>query len=442
MKRRSPRGFQQLRRAWDYLHTSFWFAPALMMLFGVALAAAAAELDRSLIGVNEAPPLIYVSEQATAREILSTILSSLITMASLVFSITMVVLTLAASQFGPRLIRSFMASPQTQIVLGAFVMTIVYSLLTLASVGSRQTDGLSAYGTVSIAILLALVSVALLVLFLHVLARSILSETVISRVGAELDRMIGSLDRMRADADGGAPEEVPPFFDQEATFMGTRRAGYIQAIEYDELADVATDAGVLIVLRVRPGDFVAKDGRWIGVHPASKLTEQLAGRIEKLVLVGRHRTPLQDLEFGIRHLVEIAVRALSPSMNDPYTAISAVNQISSSLAGLMDRALPRAVYKDAQGTMRLNCPQPSYRTLISSGFDQIRQNGDDKPVVMLHLIEAIQRIAEHVQLPEQRNALSSQLELLEPTRIATPADADAIRRRLAMARNALGVAMR
>ena len=163
----------RLRTVWDSIRTSFWFVPSIMMVSAIGLAGLGFWLDFRFAGrdAQSVPWWVYVSSPDDARNVLSTLLSSMITMTSLVFSITMVVLSLAANQFGPRLIRNFMASPQTQTVLGIFVMTILYCLLVLAAIGWRGSEGLFSFSTITIAIALMAVSIALLVLFLHTLAR-------------------------------------------------------------------------------------------------------------------------------------------------------------------------------------------------------------------------------------------------------------------------------
>lgn len=166
---------------WDRLRTSFWFVPSLMALAAAGLMMLTLAVERRLdLPSSGSPWFLYVGDPGDAEGVLSTLLAAMITMASLVFSITMVVLTLAASQFGPRLIRSFMANLQTQLVLGAFVMTIVYCLLALPAIEAREESGRLAYVSVTVALALTVISVGLLVLFLDSLARSIVSETVIS----------------------------------------------------------------------------------------------------------------------------------------------------------------------------------------------------------------------------------------------------------------------
>jgi uncharacterized membrane protein len=338
----------------------------------------------------------------------------MITMTSLVFSITMVVLSLAASQFGPRLIRNFMASPHTQIVLGTFVMTILYCLIVLAAIGWQGSEGMSPFSTITIAIALMAVSVALLVLFIHTLARSIVSETVIERVGRELDEILDEIEPLPSRLPQDDPEDaLPKDFEQRSACFGPDVSGYVQGIEFDQLIETGQSYGIMIALHFRPGDYLAKGGRGIAICPREHDGPALREKILGAIVMGAHRTPVQDPEFSIRHLVEIGVRALSPGVNDPYTAVAVVHRLSASLSHLMGRALPPGVFRDKSGMVRVVCQQPSYASLTEAALDQIRQNSADKPLVVIHLLEAVARIAEHVRLPSQVQVLLKQLQTIE-----------------------------
>ena len=405
----------RLQTIWDAIRTSLWFVPSVMMVVGVVLAGLGFGLDLHFSGVGpgSVPWWVYVSSPSDARSVLSTLLSSMITMTSLVFSITMVVLSLAANQFGPRLIRNFMASPQTQTVLGTFVMTILYDLIVLAAIGWRGEEGLFPFSTITIAMVLMAASIWLLVFFLHTLARSIVSETVIERVGRELDAVLDELEPLPSSLPQDDPENaIPEDFEQRSACFGPRVPGYVQAIEFDRLVEAVRSSDVVIGLYFRPGDYLVEDGRGIALYPGERDEPALRERILEAIIVGAHRTPVQDLEFGIRHLVEIAVRALSPGTNDPYTAVAVVHRLSASLARLMGRALPPGVFRDEEGTARVVCSQPSYASLTAAAFDQIRQNGADKPLIVIHLLKALDRIAEHVRLPAQAEVLAAQLRIV------------------------------
>jgi uncharacterized membrane protein len=307
-----------------------------------------------------------------------------------------------------------MASPHTQIVLGTFVMTILYCLMVLAAIGWQGSEGMSAFSTITVAIVLMAVSVALLVLFIHTLARSIVSETVIERVGRELDDILDEIEPLPSRVLQDDPQHaLPEDLEQRSTCFGPDVPGYIQGIEFDQLIETGRSCGIMIVLHFRPGDYLAKGGRGIAIYPREHDRPALRKKILGAIVMGTHRTPVQDPEFSIRHLVEIAVRALSPAVNDPYTAVAVVHRLSASLSHLMGRALPPGVFRDKSGRGRVVCQQPSYASLTEAALDQIRQNGADKPLVVIHLLEALARIAEHVRLPSQVQVLLKQLQTIE-----------------------------
>lgn len=424
MKRcRMKRHVHFLRVQWDAITTSFWFVPALMGLAAIWMAAQIPKVDGA---VGEDPHwLVYVGVQRDARDIVGTLLASMITMTSLVFSITMVVLTLAASQFGPRLVRNFMASRRTQFVFGTYVLTIIFCLLLYGAIGWRPGDGPYPYVSVSVAIGLTLLSVALLILHVHGLARSLVSETVIELVGQELDDGIANLEPLEKGAGQDPEAALPADFEEKAAFCGLRRGGYVQTIEFEDIIDAARSAGVIVALRFRAGDYVVEGGRDIGVYPAEQFNPELRDAIARAFTIGPNRTPVQDLEFSIRHLVEVAVRALSPGINDPYTAVAVIDRLSASLARLMSRALPRGVLADETGETRVIWERPTYASLVGAAFRQIRQNGGDKPLVLLHLLAAIQRIAPHVRTGSQRDVLNDELQTIAETarrEVKDPAD--------------------
>jgi uncharacterized membrane protein len=408
-------GIERARVIWEQLRTSFWLVPGTMSLIAAALAVAAhfGDLWLTKQGTRSLPPLIFVSSPDTARDVISTLLSSMITMTSLVFSITMVVLTLAASQFGPRLIRSFMSSPHTQYVLGVFVMTSVYCLIVLGTTGNASgSDEQQAFLSVSLALLLTLTSIALLVLFLHFLARSIVSETVIERIGREIQSQLDALDPIPDSRNEELEHQLPKDYGTAARFLGPVADGYVEGIEFEALLAEARRADALIGLAFRPGDYVAVDGGGIGVYPGDRCTPELEEAIQEAITIGPHRTPNQDPEFSIRHLVEIAVRALSPGINDPYTAVAVVNQLSAALSRLMGRALPQGAMTDEEQMVRVVCPQPTYGSLVGVAFNQIRQNAAGKPLVYIALLDAIKRVADHTKLETQRQTLRQHLDAI------------------------------
>ncbi|MDB6453751.1 DUF2254 domain-containing protein [Falsirhodobacter sp. 20TX0035] len=398
------------RRWLDDMLTSLWLLPALMTGTAPVLYALFSALDRRVTAAPTGPlrHITYVAAPDQARDLLATLLTSMITMASLVFSITMVVLTLAASQFGPRLIRNFMASFQTQILLGTYMLTSVYCLLLLTSFGDRPgTDPATASPSVSVAVALSVISLALLILYIHTLATSIVSESLISAVGKELDDGVASL--TRGNADPFSMASPPDDWAENAAHVRLKTAGYVQVIEFHTLAAAARKAGVVIFLPFRTGDFAVPDADPIGVHPPDRVTPELERTLRGAVSLGVHRTPVQDLEYSIRHLVEIAMRALSPAINDPYTAVAVIQRLTASWSDLLGCNLPQGAIRDPDGAVRVVFPPVSFRSLLKASFSQIRQTAADKPFVLIHLLKALEQMSHSTVTLDQRTDLEDQV---------------------------------
>lgn len=184
----------------------------------------------------------------------------------------------------------------------------------------------------------------------------------------------------------------------------------MQAIEFEGILEAAQSADVLVGLYLRAGDFAIQNGRAFGIYPAERATPELARTIATSITLGAHRTPVQDLEFSIRHLVEIALRALSPSINDPYTAISVIHRLSAPWPRLMNSAVPPGVFHDEEGDLRVVCPRPTYAALLNASFSQIRQNGADKPLILIHLLKTFKAVGYCARTDEQRTALREQID--------------------------------
>lgn len=432
----------RLINLWEWLRTSLWFVPTIMLALAAAAVQVLGWLDRLLQAgaAGDRLPLLYRGEAVEALALLEALVASMITMVSLVFSIAMVVLTLAASQFGSRLIRSFMADPGTQLFLGAFVAGITYGLLVL--VGLRPDEAVPRL-SVTAAIAAALGTVFLLLFFMHRVSRSIVAETIIQRVGVELDEAVDRLPPVDDGSKARAGREgigLPADFAAKARAVALRRTGYVQAVEYERLVRLAARSDLLLVLSFRAGDHVVADGCRVFAYPGDRCPPDLEASIDRLLLIGPNRTPTQDIEFSIRHLVEIALRALSPALNDPYTAVAVIDRLGASLAALMGRALPSAVHCDGEGRPRVIGRPPTYRGIFAAAFHQIRQSGCAHPAVVIRLLNTIERIAEHVRLDEQRRILTEHLRIVAEDGIrcaAQDADAADIRRARAAAERPL-----
>lgn len=395
----------RFRTLWESVSTSLWFVPGLLVLGAVLLAWSAASFPIDFD--TAATRWLHSGSAEDAKTMLSALLPAMISMATLVISITMVVLVLAAGQLGPRLIRNFMASVPTQLMLGIFLATVVYLILVLRFLSDGRQGDTTHHLAVTIATALVLVCVFLLLLFVHHLARSIVSDTVIERVGHELDAAIL---RMLPEAKVDSLRHEPPPL-HNGISLHLPHGGYVQAIDYEGLVACARKADGVIALGFRPGQLLLARGDHGRVHGVSALDDRMLHGISESIVIGKQRTAAQDLEFAVRQLVEVALRALSPGINDPFTAIAAIDRLALSLALVMRRGRAQMVWTDENGTIRVTGRVTTFGGIVDAAFNQIRQAAD-QPAVLIQLMTVLMLLAEHVRRDDQREALLKHVELV------------------------------
>lgn len=396
----------RLLTSWDSIRTSLWLIPSILMTAGAGLAVLMLRVD-SGYGSEDQIRAWWINggDGEDARNLLSTLLSAIITMASMAFSVTIVALTLAANSYGSRLIRIFRADLRTQTVLGVFAMTIVYCLIVLRSVHGKAPMEEVPHASVTVGTVLALVCVLALLAFIQGVARSIVADEVVRRVRRDLDKAVTLLPVLEEHAPDDAPDDRPPDFDERAERIALPYEGYVQAVDYDGVLAWAKERHAVVKLDFRAGDFIVNGDRRVLVYPPTGAPLKTRGEIGSFIVSGDERTPTQDLEFPIRHMVEIALRALSPGINDPFTATVVIDGLRGTLSRAMGRCLPTETLRDETGRMRIYRQVTTYAGLLDVAFHQIRQAGSSHPAILIHVLEAIGGIAEHTRLEEQRRAL-------------------------------------
>lgn len=427
----------RFKTLWESISTSLWFVPGLMTLGAVLLAWLALSVSIDPLA-GRGTKWLHSGSADEAASLLSVLLTSMITMATLAISITMVVLALAANQLGPRLIRNFMADKRTQFMLGFFLATIVYLVLVLRVVNDGTRDGSVPHLAVTLGSASVLVCVFLLLLFVHHLARSIVADTIIQRVGRDLD---AAIETMLPEAEGSsASSHVCRPQAEGGAILRVAQGGYVQALDYAGLVDFARKADVVLELNFRPGHLLLPEGEHGRVHPASAYGEELQARITDFVVLGSQRTATQDLEFAIRQLVEVALRALSPGVNDPFTAIAAIDRLGLSLVRVMRRGTAEGIWCDEDGIVRVTGKTTSFKGIIDAAFNQIRQSGG-QPAILIQLLATLGLLAEHVRHEEHRRVLAEHVGVVAAAgkrSIAEPYDLKDLEERSLRARARLG----
>lgn len=399
-------------KAWDRIRSSFWFLPTAMAGGAIALAFMTIALDTQVtdwLTLNLG--FTFTGGAEGASSLLGAIAGSMITIAGVVFSMTLVALSLASSQLGPRLLRSFMRDTKTQTVLGTFVATFLYCLLVLRTIRRAEEILFVPHLSVAIGVLLAVVGVGVLIYFIHHVSVSIQANEVVARVGKEL---IEGIERMFPENIGrGAlpiPTEPPDAgflatFDREASPIGSTGDGYLQFVDGDALMALATQKDVVIRLLRQPGQYVVATRPLALVWPGNRVTDQLMDRVNAAFAMGNQRTSGQDIEFAVNQLVEIAIRALSPGVNDPFTAITCVDHLGSALSLLAERDMLSPYRYDTQDQLRVMTPVFTFPDVTDAAFNQIRQYGRSSTAVTIRLLETIAEVAVSAHRPEDRAAL-------------------------------------
>jgi uncharacterized membrane protein len=393
-----------------------WVVPSIEVAGAVALFAVTYAIDRAAYNGSITLPAWTNSGSAdVARQILTATAAAVITVVGLVFSITIVALTLASTQFGPRILRNFVRDRGTQLTLGTFVATFVYSVLALGSV-SNGGNAFVPHLSITIALALLLVDLGVLIFFIHHVATSIQLPQVIASIAGDLSRAIetevaiGSTALGAPDKAGPPESELLTALDREGATVPATTSGYLQFVGYPTLVDIAAGADAVIELLHRPGHFVVEGLPLATVWPAMAAPDVARG-LERAHATGAHRTLAQDLAFAIDQLVEIAIRALSPAVNDTFTALTCIDWLGDALCKISARWNPQRVHRDDRGYVRVIAAEVEYRRFVDRAFDKIRQAGRGMPAVMIRQLDTIAKIMNYAT-PEQRDVLLAQATMI------------------------------
>ena len=407
----------RLLNLYERLRSSLWVVPALLTVGAFILSQLTMLADAWIQQAGIQVPLLFPGGLQGARHVLGALVASMVSLTTISFSMMMVVLTLASSQFGPRVLRNFLSDRVNQVALGVFVATFVYCLGVLSRV--PESDG-SSMDTprlaVTLAVALTLLSLGTLISFIHHIARSIQASQVVMRAHGELQRSIRTVypdlddETKPADPPAAAPERPAG----PAREVRAERPGYLQAIATDEVLKFARTHDAWVQLHLKPGQFVNSGDRvaevWARSEPPP--TEALAKSARDWLVLGPERTGEQDVQFGFRQITEIATRALSPGINDPATAVSCIDYIGEALADLAARRQPPTVSCDEDGRPRCQRPQDQFTDIAAVVFDNLRVYGRGHPEVMRRLVAVLAHLAPRLQEPGENQWALTALESL------------------------------
>ncbi len=355
-----------------------------------------------------------------AQNLLTAIASAMITVTGVIFSITMVTLSIASSQFGPRLLRTFMSSKATQISLGVFLGTSVYCLLVMAQI--RAGNGYNTVPQVSVyfGVLFMIFGMVFLIYYIHSIASLIQASNVVQSVALELE---DAVDRLYPDRkkDEESESDGEDSFEKTLSTLNMNRPnllasadfeGYLQAVDRERLLQMAMETGCFFAVPVRTGDYIVHGADVVMIWPdEGSWNEEDCSHLLGCFIVGNRPTPRQDIECCMNELVEVAVRALSPGINDPMTALSCIERISSAVGKLAERQ-PRKRFWEDEGSPRLLVKEPTFSDIVETGFTMIRQYGHDSASIMIRLLCKLGELAKKVHNRDALAAIEKQVNMI------------------------------
>ena len=378
-----------------------------MLLMAGGLAFGLLYLDKRFDpGMQSSIAWAYTGGPEGARSLLSTITGSMITAASVTFSLASVALSIASQQYGSRVLRNFMRDRVTQVLLGTFVSTFLYSVLVVRVIrGSDFSGGFVPAIAITVAIGLSLLSLLMLVYFVHHVSSSIQASHIVSTISKAIDEAIPNL----------FPSEVPrpaseldfqPLPEESSTGVLVDESGYLRSIDADDLMKLAMARNMMIEVMLKPGDHIVQGAPVARVRP-STMSEKDRARILDAFLIGAARTPTQDIRYQFQQLTDVIVRALSPGINDPFTAINGIDELTTGLTLLARRPRTAELREDSDGTPRLFVPRPQLDELLKSTIGHMAIYAAGDSFVMDRLRRALNTVEPDLQGPAELATLAS-----------------------------------
>jgi uncharacterized membrane protein len=411
---------------WDAIRTSLWFVPSLCVAVAIVLSFILPELDHFLEGEDiTAPSWVFAGSADGARTILSTVAGSLVTIVGVLFSITIVVLQQASSQFTPRVMGNFIRQTGVQLTLGIYIATFLYSLLVLRYVRGEdaQAEEFIPRVSVSLALILAAICLGFLVYFIHHMATSLQASMVIANVNREFREDVEILFPEHIGTPANEGEEPLDAFRRQHMPVPTlrieaARSGYVLNVDDDSLVSCAPETrGIAIYPNV--GDFVTRGSPIIEIGNVRQLPDEQIARIRECVELGPERSRYQDPLFSIRQLVDIALKALSPGINDPTTAKNSISMLGDCLALLSTRAFPSQIRvatrkeDESGGEVHIWTNRPAFANYVDASFTEIQREAMLNASVTGHLIDAIAAIGDSISSPERAAPLHEELNRIQ-----------------------------
>ena len=403
------------RHNWDRLKVSFWFAPVVLSLGAILLAWGMYWVDGLIPNeMLQSSRYILSGTPGEIRTILIGMAGTILATAGVVFTLLTLPLSTVAAQYGSRLLRVFLGDRTTQLVLGMFVAAFVYCLAAALSIPPVEVEPDAPQVTATVGVLLMLGTFASLILLVQHISTMLQAPNIAAAAGAEL------LDVVRAEIpeeirSGGQIEQeaAKSLVDTDGYAVRVRRTGYIQFIDPESVLTLARENDLVIRLLCKPGRFVWREAAVALAWPSSRVDEQLEEQILMAFRLGNTRTPTQDVAYAVNQLVEMAVRAMSPAINDPFTAMTCLDYIGEGLALFIQQGENSSYYYDRDDRLRLVLEPVTFADLLDCAFNMLRHASCDNASVLLHMLEIIDAIGQEAGSPEARKVLLEHVSLIQ-----------------------------
>ncbi|MBA2530418.1 MAG: DUF2254 domain-containing protein [Euzebyales bacterium] len=406
----------------EELRGSLWFVPTVSVVVWVVLALVLIRVEvpqRSFLA-----DVIFSGGADGARGMLQAVAGSVITVTGLTFSLTVVTLQLASSQFSPRLLRTFLRDTGNQVVLAVFISTFAYCLTVLRTIraGEGGADEFVPQLAVSVGFLLALASVGALVYFIDHITTEIRVDTMLRNVELDTRRLIDRLHPHDHDDHGDRHEAEALSWDRppdHAVAVRATRSGFLTSVSARPLLRLASEHALIVELEPKVGDPVVEGAPLAWCWPSEAVSNRrvdpqaLQADVHAALTIGAERTLQEDVAYGLRQLVDVAVKALSPGVNDPTTATHATGRLAPLLRALAERPPGPLVWRDEEQTTRLVVRRPGFEALLRDVCGQIRRYGAGEPTVMEALLNLLRDAGDGARDAARRQAVLVEIDLVE-----------------------------
>ncbi len=398
----------KLKQLWIDLRSSFWFVPSLIVSASIVLAVTLIEFD-AIEGDRWLArwPRLFGAGAEGARGILSTIAGSMMSVVGVTFSMTLVVLALASSQYTSRILRNFMKSRVTQSTIGIFAGIFTYCLIVLRTIRSGSDGSFVPNIAVFFSVVLAICGIGVLIAFIHHMSSSIQASNIVASVAEETIQSIDECfpEQLENEAEKDIQEQTKIYnTERKWQVIPANKSGYIQSADRAVLLRLAREKKAVVRMERGVGEFVVQGTSLVSLSLEKSSDHETITTLQKAFVISRHRTIEQDMAFGIRQIVDVALKALSPGINDVTTAVMCIDYLAAILTRLATRKIPPFDFYEDQ-ELRVIAKGPSYESLLDEAFDQIRNNSSGNVTIMVRMLGALQTCASKTVSPSRRQAL-------------------------------------